>query len=108
MDNHYLLGIFAVMGVATFITRLLPFVALKKPMIIPFWDVLENFLPPMIMVVLVCFGLTSLEIESITRVGLSVLCLTIVIVLHYSLRNPLLSILAGTGVYVIGIQGIGL
>ena len=62
----------------------------------------------MIMVVLVCFGLTSLEIESITRVGLSLLCLTIVIVLHYSLRNPLLSILAGTGVYVIGIQGIGL
>ncbi|MGB2024033.1 MAG: AzlD domain-containing protein, partial [Litorivicinaceae bacterium] len=30
MDNHYLLGIFAVMGVATFVTRVLPFVALTK------------------------------------------------------------------------------
>ena len=30
MDNHYLLGIFVVMGVATFITRVLPFVALTK------------------------------------------------------------------------------
>ena len=46
MDNHYLLGIFVVMGVATFITRVLPFVALTKAHDHPFWDVLENFCPP--------------------------------------------------------------
>ena len=108
MDNHYLLGNFAVMGVATFVTRVLPFVALTKAHDHPLLGRIGKLLPPMIMVVLVCFDLTSLEIESVTRFGLSLLCLTIVIILHYFLRNPLLSILTGTGVYVIGVQGLGL
>ena len=108
MDNHYLLGIFAVMGVATFVTRVLPFVALTKAHDHPLLGRIGKLLPPMIMVVLVCFGLTSLEIESVTRVGLSLLCLTIVIILHYFFRNPLLSILTGTGAYVVGVQGLGL
>ena len=108
MDNHYVLGIFAVMGDATFVTRVLPFVALTKAHDHPLLGRIGKLLPPMIMVVLVCFGLTSLEIESVTRVGLSLLCLTIVIILHYFLRNPLLSILTGTGFYVIGVQGLGL
>ena len=108
MDNAYLLGIFAVMGVATFITRALPFVALSKVARHPILDRYGKSLPPMIMVVLVYFGLVSLEIESIDRGGLSGLSLAIVIVLHAYLRNPLLSILTGTGVYVVGIQGFGL
>ena len=45
---------------------------------------------------------------SLDRGGLSGLSLAIVMVLHAYLRNPLLSILAGTGVYVVGIQGFGL
>jgi branched-subunit amino acid transport protein AzlD len=108
MDNVYLLGIFAVMGVATFITRALPFVALSKVASHTTLDSLGKSLPPMIMVVLVYFGLVSLDIESIDRGGLSGLSLAVVIVLHAYLRNPLLSILTGTGVYVIGIQGFGL
>ena len=108
MDNAYLLGIFAVMGVATLITRSLSFVALSKVESHPILDRYGKSLPPMIMVVLVYFGLASLEIESIDRGGLSGLSLAIVMVLHAYLRNPLLSILAGTGVYVVGIQGFGL
>jgi len=108
MDNAYLFSIFAVMGVATFITRALPFVALSQVASHPILDRFGKSLPPMIMVVLVYFGLVSLEIESIDRGGLSALSLTIVIVLHTYLRNPLLSILTGTGVYVVGIQGFGL
>ena len=108
MDNSYLLGIFAVMGVATFITRALPFVALAKIYRNPLVDRFGQLLPPMIMVVLVCFGLTSLNIESVNRVGLTVLSLVMVIALHYFFRNPLLSIVAGTGAYVIGVQGVGL
>ncbi|MEK9670088.1 MAG: AzlD domain-containing protein [Gammaproteobacteria bacterium] len=107
MDNYYLLGIFAAMGVATFITRAVPFVALAKIHRHPLLDRFGQLLPPMIMVVLVCFGLTSLDIESVNRVGLTVLSLAIVIALHYFFRNPLLSIVAGTGIYVIGVQGVG-
>ena len=108
MDNAYLLGIFAVMGVATFITRALPFVALSKVARHPILDRYGKSLPPMIMVVLVCFGLMSLEIESVDRGGLSALALLLVITLQAYFKHPLLSILGGTGVYVVGIQGFGL
>ena len=72
MDNHYLLGIFAVMGVATFITRVLPFVALTKAHDHPLLGDIGKLLPPMIMVVLVCFALTSLEIESVATLSRSI------------------------------------
>ncbi len=108
MDNVYLLGIFAAMSAATMLTRSLPFVALAKVKNHSALDQFGRLLPPMIMVVLVCFGLVSLEIESIDRGGLSALSFVVVIVLHAYFRNPLLSILVGTGVYVIGIQGFGL
>ena len=108
MDNAQLFVFFVVMGIATFITRALPFVALAQ---VKGDSVLGRFgksLPPMIMVVLVFFGLMSLEIESVDRAGLLALALVIVIALHAYFRHPLLSILAGTGVYVTGIQGLGL
>ena len=39
-------------------------------------------LPPMIMVILVCFGLSSLQIESLDRLGLSFIALTAVTTLQ--------------------------
>ena len=108
MDNVQLFGFFVVMGIATFITRALPFVALAQVRSHSILDRFGKSLPPMIMVVLVCFGLMSLEIDSVDRGGLSALALFIVITLHAFFRHPLLSILGGTGVYVVGIQGFGL
>lgn len=108
MDNVQLFGFFVVMGIATFITRALPFVALAQVRSHSILDRFGKSLPPMIMVVLVCFGLMSLEIDSVDRGGLSALALFIVITLHAFFRHPLLSILGGTGVYVTGIQGFGL
>ena len=108
MDNFYLLGIFAAMSLATMLTRSLPFVALGKVQRNRVLDRCGQLLPPMIMVVLVCFGLLSLEIKSFDRGGLSILSLAVVIGLQSYVKNPLLSILAGTGLYVIGIQGFGL
>ena len=108
MDNAQLFGFFIVMGIATFITRALPFVALAQVKSHSILDRFGKSLPPMIMVVLVCFGLMSLEIESVGRGGLSALAFCTVITLHAYFRHPLLSILAGTGVYVTGIQSFGL
>ena len=108
MDNAQLFVFFVVMGIATLITRALPFVALSQVRGHSILDRFRKSLPPMIMVVLVCFGLISLEIESVDRAGLLALALFMVITLHAHFRHPLLSILAGTGVYVIGIQGFGL
>ena len=108
MDNQYLLGIFLVMGVATFMTRLLPFVAFNQSQSHPILVYVGRVLPPMIMVVLVCFGLSSLQIASLDRLGLSFIALTAVTTLQLSIGNPLLSILVGTGVYTLGIQWFGI
>ena len=108
MDNQYLLGIFAVMGVATFMTRLLPFVALTRSQSHPILVYVGRVLPPMTMVVLVCFGLSSLQIASLDRLGLSFVALTAVTTLQLSMGNPLLSILVGTGVYTFGVQWLGI
>ena len=67
-----------------------------------------TLLPPMIMVVLVCFGLSSLQIASLDRLGVSLIALTAVTTLQLSIGNPLLSILVGTGVYTLGIQWFGI
>ena len=108
MDNQYLLGIFVVMGVATFTTRLLPFVAFTTSQSHPLLVRVGRLLPPMIMVVLVCFGLSSLQIESLDRLGLSFIALTAVTNLQLSIGNPLVSILVGTGLYTFGIQSLGI
>ena len=108
MDNAQLFGFFVVMGIATFITRALPFVAFAQVKDRLMLDHFRKSLPPMIMVILVCFGLMSLEIESVDRAGLLALALLLVVTLHTYFRHPLLSILVGTGVYVTGIQGFGL
>ena len=108
MDNQYLLGIFLVMGVATFMTRLLPFVAFTQSQSHPILVYVGRVLPPMIMVVLVCFGLSSLQIASLDRLGVSLIALTAVTTLQLSIGNPLLSILVGTGVYALGIQWFGI
>ena len=107
MDNTHLLGIFAVMGVATFITRALPFIALASITSHPLLDQFGRLLPPMIMVVLVCFGLVSLQISSLDRGLFTAIAVLTVILLHLNFKNPLLSIIAGTGVYVVGVQGFG-
>ena len=108
MDNQYLLGIFLVMGVATFMTRLLPFVALTQSQSHPLLVRVGRSLPPMIMVILVCFGLSSLQIESLDRLGLSFIALSAVTTLQLSIGNPLLSILVGTGMYTLGVQWFGI
>ena len=62
----------------------------------------------MIMVILVCFGLSSLQTESLGRLGLSFIALTAVTTLQLSMGNPLVSILVGTGLYTFGIQWLGI
>ena len=106
MDNQYYL-VFFCDGVATFI-RLLPFVALTRSQSHPLLARVGRSLPPMIMVILVCFGLSSLQIESLDRLGLSFIALTAVTTLQLSIGNPLLSILVGTGMYTLGVQWFGI
>jgi branched-subunit amino acid transport protein AzlD len=108
MDNQYVLMIFAVMAFATFVTRALPFIAFSRSHDHPMLGYFGHYLPPMIMVVLVCFGLTGLQIETGGRLANATLAFAAVTIVQLVGRNTLVSILVGTGLYVFGIQGLDL
>jgi len=109
MDNQYVLTLFVVMAIATFITRAAPFVVLGRFASHPFLATISQLLPAMIMMVLVFFSLVTLEysghLERYLLAG-GALCWTIFI--HRLVGQALISILTGTAVYVLGIQWFGL
>ena len=106
MDNQYVLMIFGAMALATFVTRALPFIAFSQSHGHPILVYFGRYLPPMIIVVLVCFGLTGLQIETVERLANATLALVAVTIVQLVGRNTLLSIVVGTGLYVFGIQGL--
>lgn len=99
------LGSFAlVMGAVTFATRLLPFVLLGKRQRAPWLEFLGAFLPPAIMMLLVCYALKDLSLQQEAKLIASLLGVVAVVLLHRQWRNALLSILGGTGLHMLVLQ----
>ena len=107
MTTGELVLFFAVMGVATFLTRATPFVLLKphknSRLLLHFGLVL----PVMILVVLVGFSVVGLIDELANRNALIVIATVITALVHLLFHQPMVSILLGTAVYVLGIQWLG-
>jgi branched-subunit amino acid transport protein AzlD len=100
--------IFGVMAFATFVTRVLPFIVFSQSHDHPMLAYFGRYFPPMIMVILVFFGLTELQIETSVRLVNATFALVAVIIIQLLGRNTLVSILVGTGLYVLGIQELNL
>ena len=99
-DIHYLLVFIAVMAIATFLTRFLPFVLLYKVSDHPMLIHLGRYLPPVMMVLLLFYCFRDLRFSSMSDGPAELLALTVVVILHLWRRNALLSIMAGTGLYM--------
>lgn len=99
-ETHYLLLLIAVMAVATFITRVLPFIVLYKISDHPMLVYLGRYLPPVMMVLLLIYCFRDLRFSAFSDGPAELLALALVIVLHLWRRNALLSIMAGTGLYM--------
>jgi branched-subunit amino acid transport protein AzlD len=101
MDDLYSLGAIAVMGVVTFALRATPFVAgqwLKKH---PMVQRLGQFLPLAIMTLLLIHSaLGSIKTNPVSPWA-ELLAVVLVGSLQWRSKNALLSILIGTGVYVL-------
>ncbi len=109
MDNQYVITLFVVMAMATFITRAAPFVLLGSVASHPFLAAISKLLPAMIMMVLVFFSLVTLEYAGhIERYVLAIGALCWTVLIHRMMGQALISILTGTAVYVAGIQWFGL
>ncbi|MCG7598443.1 AzlD domain-containing protein [Halomonas sp. McH1-25] len=110
MSETMLLLVIAVCALATFATRVLPFVALSRHAEHPLILHLGKFLPPAVMLILVIYALRNFRplAEGSLNGGENGLPLIVasisVAVLHVWRRNALLSIIGGTGLYMAMIQ----
>ncbi|MFT6927342.1 MAG: branched-subunit amino acid transport protein AzlD [Psychromonas sp.] len=107
-DTHYLLLLIAVMAVATFITRVLPFILLYKVSDHPMLLYLGRYLPPVMMVLLLIYCFRDLRFSALSDGPAELLALLLVIALHLWRGNALLSIMAGTGLYMFLSQSLAL
>ena len=98
-SSAYLLTFIVVAALATFLTRLLPFVLLFRWAEHPLLKHLGRYLPPVLMVLLLMYALKDALVTG-ERLLPSLVALAVVAVLHLMWRNPLVSILSGTGLYM--------
>lgn len=105
MDLLHTIGLIAVVSVATLMTRALPFLIFGGKRQIPKTiQQLGNMLPPAVMVILVVYCFRNVDIAGGTH-GLPELFASAAVVgLHVWKRNILLSILAGTALYMLLVQ----
>ncbi|WP_260292361.1 branched-chain amino acid transporter permease [Sedimenticola hydrogenitrophicus] len=100
----YLLLVCLVMTVATFITRLIPFVAFREKGDHPLLLYLGRYMPPAIMTLLVLYSLKSLDLTQAPYGVNELLALLLTTALHLWRGNALLSIFSGTLFYMGAIQ----
>jgi len=107
MTTGGLIVFFAVMGIATFLTRAAPFVLLKSHKDSRWLLHFGHVLPVMILVVLVGFSGVGLIDEQANRQVFIAIAMVITALVHLLFRQAMVSILLGTAVYVLGIQWLG-
>lgn len=107
MNNTHTALIIAVTSAVTILIRFLPFIVFSgKRKTPPFITYLGKVLPYAIMGMLVVFCLKSVSVTS-APYGLPELIATAaVVILHVIKRNTLLSIIGGTAVYMVLVQGV--
>ena len=101
IDTYYALAVIALMALITFALRALSFVASRWLQSHPAVRRLGRFLPLAIMTLLLLHTLVGSAREHAAGPWPELLCAGLAAALQWRSRNPLLSILAGTGLYVL-------
>ena len=113
MDNVYLTYAIVIAAAVSYLIRLLPFVALGRMAQAAWLHYLGKYLPAMIMLLLVVYSLKSLQLldsNQLTLLNTSpnglplIIAATATVLLHLWRANALLSIIGGTGFYMLLIQ----
>ncbi|MEH6824742.1 MAG: AzlD domain-containing protein [Motiliproteus sp.] len=100
----HLLIVIAVLSGVTFLTRALPFMLLYKVAEHPTLVYLGRYLPPVLMVLLVLYTFKDVDFSG-AGLAPELLGISLVTVLHLCFRQPLLSIVGGTALYMVLLQG---
>jgi len=103
-DTAYLLSVILVMSLATFATRVIPFVALKGLKEHPLLLFLGRYLPPAIMTLLVLYSLKGIDLAQAPHGFPELSAVALTALLHRWRGNALLSIFGGTLWYMVLVQ----
>lgn len=99
-DLPYLMSVILVMAAATFLTRLLPFMALHHLRDHPMLLFLGKYVPPAVMTILVFYSLQGVDL-SVPPFGVGTfMAVAITVGMHLWRGHALLSIAAGTAAYM--------
>ncbi len=101
IDTPYALGVLAAMALVTFGLRALPFLAARFLQSHPLVQRLGRFLPLAIMTLLLLHTLVGSARQNPAGPWAELAAVTAVVVLQWWRRHALLSILAGTALYVL-------
>ena len=102
-DINYLLLVMLVMTVATYTTRLTPFLLFSRGQERSLINFIAKNTPPMIMTILVIYMLKGVNYLSFEGIY-TFIAILVTVVFHLYRRNALLSIIAGTVVYMVAVQ----
>ena len=100
-DARYIVGVIAAMALITWALRALPFVAAQWLQKNPLVERLGEFLPLSIMTLLLLHSAAGSAQQDRLGPWPELLAVAIVVVLQWRSRNALLSIVLGTGAYVL-------
>lgn len=101
IDSRHALGAIVVMALITFVLRALPFVASRWLQHHDIVRRLGRFLPLAIMTLLLLHAIVGAAREHAAGPWPELLSAALAAMLQWRSRNPLLSIVAGTGLYVL-------
>jgi len=101
MNTAYLLSGIAIMAAITFATRVFPFVVFRKHLPGERFMRLQRLLPPLVMSILLVYSLKDTPLEEAFPLLRALLALALTVGLHIWKKNALLSIFAGTGLYIL-------
>lgn len=106
MESSYLIGSIVVATLATYATRIIPFLVFRNREPSPLIKYIELTMPVMIMVILVFYALKDVKWESYPYGLAEIIGVGIAIFLHVRFQNALLSIFVATLAYMILIQNV--
>lgn len=106
MHDAYLFTAIVVAALATYATRILPFLLFSKREPGPLVRHIERHMPMMIMVILVFYAIRDVSFGEAPYGIAELLGIVIAAVMHKLFGNALLSIVAATVFYMVMVQGV--
>lgn len=103
--NHleYIMWVIVLTTLATFGTRVFPFIAFYRHKEHPMMDYVAKYTPPMVMLILVVYVLKDVNFVS-QEGGYTLIAIAMTVAIHWWRSNPLFSIFSGTFLYMLLLQ----